>query len=45
MMHWDERDQKLELLEIAHGENLLVKNPKALGIATSQPARVTRRGR
>lgn len=41
LMHWDERDQRLQLLEIAHGETLTVKNPKALGISTTKPTDVT----
>ncbi|CAN5570832.1 hypothetical protein BH09PLA1_BH09PLA1_29240 [soil metagenome] len=36
-MHWDEKDQRLQLLEIAHGQSLTVKNPKALGVSTTQP--------
>ncbi|MBC8107845.1 MAG: hypothetical protein H7Z14_14750 [Anaerolineae bacterium] len=40
IVHWDERDQRLRLLEIAHGESLTVKNPKTLGIATTQPGKV-----
>ena len=34
---WNEKDQSLQLLEIAHGETLTVKNPKTLGISTTQP--------
>lgn len=31
VLRWNERDQKLQLLEIAHGESLTVKNPSLFG--------------
>ena len=34
VIRWNERDRKLQLLEIAHGQSLTVKNPSAL----SQPS-------
>jgi hypothetical protein len=31
VIRWNERDRKLQLLEIAHGDSLTVKHPSALG--------------
>lgn len=31
-IRWNDRDRRLELLEIAHGERLIVKDPGALGM-------------
>src|SRR5204863_1117726 len=30
-IRWNDRDRRLELLEIAHGERLVIKEPGALG--------------
>jgi hypothetical protein len=35
---WNDRDRRLELLEIAHGERLIVKDPGALGMKKSGKA-------
>ncbi|MBC7784901.1 MAG: hypothetical protein H7144_13770, partial [Burkholderiales bacterium] len=42
VMRWNQRDQRLELLEIAHGERLVVKNPGAFGAMPLTKASATR---
>ena len=37
-IRWNDRDRRLELLEIAHGERLIVKEPGALGMDTPPAA-------
>jgi hypothetical protein len=38
-LHWDDRDHHLQLLEIAHGRRLEIKNPSKMSTPmTSQPA-------
>ncbi len=35
---WNERDRKLQLLEVAHGESLVIKNPSALSAPGMSPS-------
>ena len=38
IINWNERDRKLQLLEVAHGKSLVIKNPSALGHSELMPS-------
>src|SRR3954452_24239649 len=40
-IHWDEKDRRLQLLEIAHGQRLVVKHPGAFGGGGLAPSPTT----